>query len=98
MNKIKEKKLETIKSQISEISNFAKTTIDNELKKTSINRINTLKDNQDDTITLTNIVDRGFKNENYLSNFNKLQNELDEIKKDLTNHGIILNAIMAKLS
>ena len=97
MNKIKEKKLNSIKLQIDEISHFAKSTIDIESKKTSTDDFITLKKDRDDTITLTNIIDSDLKNKISPDNFN-IKNELVEIQKVLNNHKIILDSILAKLS
>lgn len=98
MNKIKEKKLNSIKLQIDEISHFAKSTMDMELKKTSTDDFITLKKDKDDTITLTNIIGSDLKNKISPDNFNNIKNELVEIKKVLNNHKIILDSILAKLS
>ena len=97
MNKIKEKKLNSIKLQIDEISHFAKSTMDMESKKTSTDNFITLKKDRDDTITLTNIIDSDLKNKISPDNFN-IKNELVEIQKVLNNHKIILDSILAKLS
>ena len=98
MNKIKEKKLNSIKLQIDEISHFAKSTMDMESKKTSTDDFITLKKDRDDTITLTNIIDSDLKNKISPNNFNNIKNELVEIQKVLNNHKIILDSILAKLS
>ena len=97
MNKIKEKKLNSIKLQIDEISHFAKSKTDMESKKTSTDDFITLKKDRDDTITLTNIIDSDLKNKISPDNFN-IKNELVEIQKVLNNHKIILDSILAKLS
>jgi len=97
VNKIKEKKLNSIKLQIDEISHFAKSTMDMESKKTSTDDFITLKKDRDDTITLTNIIDSDLKNKISPDNFN-IKNELVEIQKVLNNHKIILDSILAKLS
>lgn len=98
MNKIKEKKLNSIKLQIDEISHFAKSTMDMESKKTSTDDFITLKKDRDDTITLTNIIGSDLKNKISPDNFNNIKNELVEIQKVLNNHKIILDSILAKLS
>ena len=98
MNKIKEKKLNSIKLQIDEISHFAKSTMEMESKKTSTDDFITLKKDRDDTITLTNIIDSDLKNKISPDNFNNIKNELVEIQKVLNNHKIILDSILAKLS
>ena len=98
MNKIKEKKLNSIKLQIDEISHFAKSTMDMESKKNSTDDFITLKKDKDDTITLTNIIGSDLKNKISPDNFNNIKNELVEIQKVLNNHKIILDSILAKLS
>ena len=98
MNKIKEKKLNSIKLQIDEISHFAKSKTDMESKKTSTDDFITLKKDKDDTITLTNIIGSDLKNKISPDNFNNIKNELVEIQKVLNNHKIILDSILAKLS
>ena len=98
MNKIKEKKLNSIKLQIDEISNFAQSTIETESKNTSTDNFITLKKDKDDTLTLTNIIDSDLKNKISPDKFNNIKIELIEIKKVLNNHKIILDSILAKLS
>ena len=98
MNKIKEKKLNSIKLQIDEISDFAQSTIETEAKNTSTDNFVTLKKDKDDTLTLTNIIGSDLKNKISPDNFNNIKNELVEIQKVLDNHKIILDSILAKLS
>ena len=98
MNKIKEKKLNSIKLQIDEISNFAQSTIETESKNTSTDNFITLKKDKDDTLTLTNIIDSDLKNKISPDKFNNIKIELVEIHKVLNNHKIILDSILAKLS
>ena len=73
MNKIKEKKLKAIKSEIEEIKNFAVS--NNYLSVDEQNDQANLISNSDDTLTLTKIIKQDDKNNN-----NK---ELYFIKKDL---------------
>jgi hypothetical protein len=96
VNKIKEKKLNSIKLQIDEISHFAQAAIETDLNKTSTDDFITLKNDKDDTITLTNIVS-GLENKNSPYSFNDIKNELAEIQKVMNNHKIILDSILAKL-
>ena len=98
MNKIKEKKLNSIKLQIDEISNFAQSTIETESKNTSTDNFITLKKDKDDTLTLTNIIDSDLKNKISPDKFNNIKIELIEIQRVLNNHKIILDSILAKLS
>ena len=97
MNKIKEKKFNSIKLQIDEISHFAQSTIDIESKKTSTDDFINLKKDKDDTITLTNIIGSDLKNKISPDDFNNIKNEFVEIQKVLNNHKIILDSILAKL-
>ena len=87
MNKIKEKRLDSIKSEIDEISNFVQSNIETDLKE-----------EKDNTVTLTNIVDSGLKTRNSPFKFNDIKNELSEIKTVLNKHKIILDSILEKLS
>ena len=73
MNKIKEKKLKAIKSEIEEIKNFAVS--NNYLSVDEQNDQSNLISNSDDTLALTKIIKQDDKNNN-----NK---ELYFIKKDL---------------
>ena len=98
MNKIKEKKLNSIKLQIDEISHFAKSKTDIESKKNSTDDFITLKKDKDDTITLTNLIWSDLKNKISPDDFNNIKNEFVEIQKVLNNHKIILDSILAKLS
>ena len=97
MNKIKEKKFNSIKLQIDEISHFAQSAIETESRNTSTDNFISLKKDKDDTLTLTNIIDSDLKNKISPDNFN-IKNELVEIQKVLNNHKIILDSILAKLS
>ena len=98
MNKIKGKKLNSIKLQIDEISHFAQSTIETKSKNTSTDNFITLKKDKDDTLTLTNIIDSDLKNKISPDNFNNIKIELVEIQNVLNNHKIILDSILAKLS
>jgi hypothetical protein len=98
VNKIKEKELNSIKLQIDEISHFAQSEIETNFKKTSTDDFITLKEDKDDTIILTNIIDSGLKSKNSPYNSNDIKNELAEIQKVLNNHKIILDSILTKLT
>ena len=98
MNKIKEKKLDSIKLQIDEISNFVQSNIETDFKKKSADNFITLKEEKDNTVTLTNIVDSGLKIKDSPDKFNDIKNELAEIKIVLNNHKMILDSILEKLS
>ena len=79
MNKVKEKKLKAIKSEISEISKLVSSNTNNELDD---NDPDDFKKLESDTITLTKIVD------NVSNNFDKHQ--LEEISEELKNIRITL--------
>jgi hypothetical protein len=91
VNKIKEKKINSIKSQISEITDLAHSSINNNSnKKAIVNK--TVREN---TLTLTKIVDNGLDN---LNNNNEIKNELSNIKFILSKQEKILSDLLIKLS
>ena len=73
MSKIKEKKLNSIKSEMEEIKKYITSNDMSDILKE--NDTDYTKNNMDDTLTLTNIV----KDENKIFNYK----DLDEIKKEL---------------
>ena len=73
MSKIKEKKLNSIKSEMEEIKKYITSNDMSDISKE--NDTDFTKNNMDDTLTLTKIV----KDENKILNYN----DLDEIKKEL---------------
>ena len=94
MNKVKEKKLDAIKSDILEIREFVMSNSNNDTKQIS-NDYN-FNDKVDDTITLTEIVNV----ENNVSNSNVLINikqDLSLLKSTLIEHEQILNEILLKI-
>ena len=97
MNKIKEKKLNSIKLQINEIYDFAQSTVEPDLKEKSTDGFIYSKHDKDKTLTLTNIIDSGLKNRNNPYKFEDIKNELIEIKKIMNKQQIILDSILAKL-
>ncbi|MDC1356118.1 hypothetical protein N8310_00870 [Pseudomonadota bacterium] len=94
MNKIKENKLNAIKSDILEIKDFV---ISNSINKTNeITSDNHLDDKTDDTITLTKIVDI----QNNSSNptvLDIIKQDLDLLKSTLIEHEKILKEILLKI-
>ena len=93
LNKVKEKKLKAIKSEISEISKLVSSNTNNELE--DINTVD-FKKLESDTITLTKIVD------NVSNNFDKRQleeisEELKNIRVTLAKQDTILRDILLKL-
>ena len=94
MNKIKEKKLNSIKSEMEEIKKFIVS--NNELDNTKQNKTDYLNNNDEDTITLTKIVNKENKlhNNNILGDINK---ELIELREAIDNNKNILNEILLKI-
>ena len=94
MNKVKEKKLNAIKSDILEIKDFV---ISNSINNTNeIASDNHLDDKTDDTITLTKIVDI----QNNSSNptvLDIIKQDLDLLKSTLIEHEKILKEILLKI-
>lgn len=93
LNKVKEKKLKAIKSEISEISKLVSSNTNNELE--DINTVD-FKKLESDTITLTKIVD------NVSNNFDKhrleeISEELKNIRITLAKQDTILRDILLKL-
>ena len=93
MNKVKEKKLKAIKSEISEISKLVSSNTNNELED---NDPDDFKKTESDTITLTKIVD------NVSNNFDKhrleeISEELKNIRITLAKQDTILREILLKL-
>ena len=93
MSKIKEKKLNSIKSEMEEIKKFIISS--NDLGNSEQNKIN-YSNNNEDTITLTKIVN----NENKLDNNNNLgeiKKELKELKEAIDINKNLLNEILLKI-
>ena len=93
LNKVKEKKLKAIKSEISEISKLVSSNINNEMED---NDPDDFKKSESDTITLTKIVD------NVSNNFDKhrleeISEELKNIRVTLAKQDTILRDILLKL-
>ena len=93
LNKVKEKKLKAIKSEISEISKLVSSNTNNELE--DVNTVD-FKKLESDTITLTKIVD------NVSNNFDKhrleeISEELKNIRITLAKQDTILRDILLKL-
>ena len=93
LNKVKEKKLKAIKSEISEISKLVSSNTNNELE--DVNTVD-FKKLESDTITLTKIVD------NVSNNLDKhrleeISEELKNIRITLAKQDTILRDILLKL-
>ena len=87
MNAAKEKKLNEIKSEILEITNFV--TLNENADKD-------IKINSDDTLTLTNIVNSEHKVETN-DDLTEIKNELLTLKSILTKQEIVLKEILSKI-
>jgi len=93
LSKIKEKKLNSIKSEMEEIKKFIISS--NDLGNSEQNKIN-YSNNNEDTITLTKIVN----NENKLDNDNNLveiKKELETLKKAIDINKNLLHEILSKI-
>ena len=93
LNKVKEKKLKAIKSEISEISKLVSSNTNNELE--DINTVD-FKKLESDTITLTKIVDNVSNNPDK-HQLEEISEELKNIRITLAKQGIILRDILLKL-
>ena len=93
MSKIKEKKLNSIKSEMEEIKKFLVS--NNDLGKSEQNKIH-YSDNNKDTLTLTKIVhkENELDNEN---NFVEIKKELKDLKKAIDINKNLLNQVLLKI-
>ena len=94
MKTTKEKKLNAIKSEILEITDFV--TSNNKNKNIDDNKDIEFGNNSNNTLTLTNIVNREHKvlNKNDLT---EVKDELNKLKSMLTNQEILLKEILLKI-
>ena len=94
MSKIKEKKLNSIKSEMEEIKNFIVS--NNELDSSEQNQTDCFNNNDEDTITLTEVVNKvdKFNNNNSLGEIKK---ELIELKEAININKNLLNEILFKI-
>ena len=93
MNKIKEKKLNSIKSQLNEINEFVKVNVNQEVLK----KVDNNKDKENDTLVLTNIVNYRDKEQNTLNNIDDIRDELNIIKLMLIKQEKIMDEIILKI-
>ncbi len=93
MSKIKEKKLNSIKLEMEEIKKFISS---HDLVKTEQNRINYSNNNNEDTLTLTKIVDKENKLDNN-NNLGEIKKELKELKEAIEINKNLLNEILLKI-
>ena len=94
MDKVKEKKLKAIKSDVLEIEDFVNSYSKNNNNKISTNYNKSIKSN--DTHTLTQIVDIENKSKNS-SVFENIINEIITLKTILIEHEKILKEILLKI-
>ncbi len=94
MSKIKEKKLNSIKSEMEEIKKFIVSNTD--LDSTEQNKINILNNNNDDTIILTKIVQEEKKSNNN-KDLDEIKKDLSELKKSIEINKNLLNDILLKI-
>ena len=94
MNKVKEKKLKAIKSEISEISKLVSSSSENKLDG---NNVDDLQEIEGDTITLTKIVDNITDNTKK-DQFSEIMEEIRNVRFELSKQDKILEDILLKLS
>ena len=94
MSTSKEKKLNEIKSEILEITNFVTSNKKNE--NSDINTDKEIRINANDTLTLTNIVNSEHKVETK-DDLTEIKNELLTLKSMLTKQEIVLKEILLKI-
>ena len=94
MTKIKEKKLNSIKSEMEEIKKFIVS--NNDLDSFDQNKTDYLNKNNEDTLTLTKIVqeEKKLNNNNDLAEIKK---DLLELKKAIENNKNLLNEILLRI-
>ena len=94
LNKVKEKKLKAIKSEISEISKLVSSNLENKLDDNSVDDLQKI---DSDTITLTKIVDN-VSNNTKKEQFSAIIEEIRNIRVALSKQDKILEDILLKLS
>ena len=94
MSKIREKKLNSIKSEMNEIKKFIVS--NNDLDNFEQDKTNYSINNNEDTVTLTKIVRNEDKNQNY-NNLGEIKKELIELKKTIDINNNLLNEILLKI-
>ena len=94
LNKVKEKKLKAIKSEISEISKLVTSNSENKLDD---NNVDDLQNMQSDTITLTKIVDKVSSNTKK-EQLIEIIEEIRNVKVALSKQDKVLEDILLKLN
>lgn len=92
MNKIKEKKLNSIKSQLNEINEFVKLNVNDEVQK----KVSNNNDKKNDTLVLTKIVDYR-KEQDAFHNIVEIRDELNTIKLMLIEQDKKMDEIILKI-
>ena len=96
MNKIKEKKLNSIKSQIVEITDFVESSIEVTSKEIFPNK-NDNENKEKDTFILTKIVNSSPKSINQLDDISLIKDELNIVKLMLSKQEKNLEKILLKI-
>ena len=94
MSTVKEKKLNEIKSEILEITNFV--TSNKKDENVDINTDKEININSNDTLTLTNIVN-GKQKVKTTDDLTEIKNELLTLKSMLTKQEIVLKEVLLKI-
>ena len=94
LSKIREKKLNSIKSEMNEIKKYIVSK--NDLDNLEQDKTNYSINNNEDTVTLTKIVSDEDKNQNY-NNLDEIKKELIELKKAIDMNNNLLNEILLKI-
>ena len=94
MKTTKEKKLNAIKSEILEITDFV--TSNNKDKNTDVNKDDEIENDYNDTFTLTNIVNSEHKVQNK-NDLTEVKDELNKLKSTLIKQEILLKEILLKI-
>ena len=94
LSKIREKKLNSIKSEMNEIKKYIVSK--NDLDNFEQDKTNYSSNNNEDTVTLTKIVRNEDKNQNY-NNLGEIKKELIELKKAIDINNNLLNEILLKI-
>ena len=94
LSKIKEKKLNSIKSEMEEIKKFIVS--NNELNSSEDKQTDHFNNNDEDTVTLTEIVNKEDKYNNN-NNLNQIKKELIELKEAININKSLLNEILLKI-
>ena len=94
LSKIKEKKLNSIKSEMEEIKKFIVS--NNELDSSEQKQTDYFNNNDEDTVTLTKVVNKEDKFNNN-NNLDEIQKGLIELKEAININKSLLNEILLKI-